>query len=322
MQSMSLTLNQPTHQPIVGIGDLVADLVVSIPTLPVEVSQHQIAQDIRLEPGGGANFLIAGARLGHPMAAIGALGADDWGYQVAELIRAEGVELSGMQHQGTTTLVVLLVSQTGQHVFLGKYGHGAKIALRSADIELIKNCGALYCAGYTLCEVRLQELALAALELAQHHNRPVYFDPGPQIVDVPPALRWKALSLTDSLLLTAEEISLLTSGSVADLIKLGPDTVIVKQGSKGCTIYSRSGVKPVLESPGYPVPVVDTSAAGDSFNAAFIVASLWGWSLTDCAKLANAVGAAKVKKLGGGRNVPTLDEVRAVIGEFEIDLEL
>ncbi len=318
MQLKNLTPNQP----IVSIGDLVADLIVSIPTLPVEAGQHQLAQDMRLEPGGGANFLIAGARLGYPMAAIGALGNDNWGHQVAKLIHAEDVELAGVQHQGTTTLVVVLVSQTGEHVFLGKYGRGSKIALRSADIELIKNCGALYCAGYTLCEVRLQELALAALEIARHHNRPVFFDPGPQIVDVPPALRRKAVSLTDSLLLTTEEIHLLTTGSVADLVKLGPDTVIVKQGSKGCTIYKRPGVKPVLESPSYPVPMVDTSAAGDSFNAAFIVARLWGWSLTDCAKLANAVGAAKVKKLGGGRNVPTLDEVKTVIDEFEIGLEL
>ena len=54
MQSVS----SPIIGPIVSIGDLVADLVVAIPTLPAEAGRHQIAEEIRLEPGGGANFLI------------------------------------------------------------------------------------------------------------------------------------------------------------------------------------------------------------------------------------------------------------------------
>ncbi len=42
--------------------------------------------------------------------------------------------------------------------------------------------------------------------------------------------------------------------------------------------------------------------------------------MAECAKLANAMGAAKVQKLGSGRSVPTLAEVRTVIGRFSIDL--
>jgi sugar/nucleoside kinase (ribokinase family) len=142
------------------------------------------------------------------------------------------------------------------------------------------------------------------------------------MVEVPPELRQQVLRLTGTLLLTEEELPLLTTGSVSDLMKEGPDTVVVKRGPGGCSIYTARKSKPFFEAPGYPVTVVDTSAAGDSFNAAFMVATLWGWPLADCAGLANAVGAAKVRKLGGGRNVPTLTEVKAVINEFDIDLEL
>ena len=97
---------------------------------------------------------------------------------------------------------------------------------------------------------------------------------------------------------------------------------MLKRGADGCAIYQNQLQKPVVDLPGYPVNVVDTAAAGDSFNAAFMVAKGWGWSLADCARLANAVGAAKVKKLGGGRNVPTLAEVRAIIKEFKVGLEV
>lgn len=308
-----------SHLPIISIGDLVADLVVSIPNLPAEAGRHQVATDIRLEPGGGANFLIAGARLGQPMAAIGALGDDDWGHQVAALIRAEGVDLSGVKHDGTTTTVIVLVSQTGEHVFLGKYGHGSKIDLGPAEVELIKCSGAIYCAGYTLRETRLVDLALEAMRVARQANIPTYFDPGPQMSDVPAGLRRQVLPLLDTVFATEEELPLLGVNSAAELLNLGPGCVVVKHGFAGCAVYSEGALQ--FESPGYPVKVVDTSAAGDSFNAAFMTARLWGWPLADCAKLANAVGAAKVQKLGGGRSVPTLAEVRAVIDEFKIDVK-
>jgi len=307
-------------RPIISIGDLVADLVVSIPALPAEAGRHQIAESIQLEPGGGANFLIAGARLGAPMAALGGLGNDDWGYRVATLIRGEGVDLLGVRHSGTTTTVVVLVGQNGGHVFLGQYGHSEPVSLRPVDVEQIESCAAVFCAGYTLNESHLQGMALDALRLARQHHRPVYFDPGPQMADVPESVRQELWPLVNTLLLTAEEIAVLTAGSAVDLLDLGPEMVVVKQGSAGCTLYEQ-GQEPVVV-PGYPVPVRDTSAAGDSFDAAFIVGAGWGWSPVECAKLANAVGAAKVQKLGGGRNVPTRADVQAVIEQFQIDISL
>jgi sugar/nucleoside kinase (ribokinase family) len=300
---------------------LVADLIVAIPTLPAEAGQHQNADEIRLEPGGGANFLIAGARLGYPMAAIGVLGDDHWGRLVAALIEAEGVDLAGVQRVGTTTMVIVLVSQSGEHVFLGKHGQTGKIVLTELEITMIKGAGAIYLAGYTLLEAGLVELALEATRLAKQTGIPIFFDPGPQIAQVSPALRQTFLSLVDTVFAAEAEIPLLVSGSVTDLINLGPSTVVVKRGPAGCVIYERDQQSPLLEAPGYPVPVVDTSAAGDSFNAGFMAARLWGWSLADAARLANAVGAAKVKKLGGGRNVPTLAEVRAIINQFGIEFK-
>ena len=49
---------------VLTVGDLVADVVVALPQLPLEIGQYQEAYFVRLEPGGAGNFLIAGARLG------------------------------------------------------------------------------------------------------------------------------------------------------------------------------------------------------------------------------------------------------------------
>jgi sugar/nucleoside kinase (ribokinase family) len=288
----------------------------------VKAGRHQEVQDIYLEPGGGANFLIAGARLDYPMQALGVLGEDTWGQQVATLIQAEGIDLAGVRYNGSTTRVIVLVSQAGEHVFLGKHGQSEAIDLTPADENMITGAGALYCAGYTLNEQGLVQAALQAMRLARQAGVPVFFDPGPQIVHTPVDLRQAVLSLIDTLLITEEEIPLLTPHSLPELMNLGPTMVVVKRGAVGCVVYGKGQEQPLVQVAGYPVPIVDTSAAGDSFNAAFIVASLWGWPLLACAKLANAMGAAKVMKLGGGRNVPTLTEIQQVLAQFESEFQL
>ncbi len=308
--------------PLVSLGDLVADLVVSIPHLPVEAGRHQVASDLRLSPGGSGNFLIAGARLGQPMAALGALGADHWGQSVAEIIAGEGVDLSLVRHTGTTTVVLVLVGQAGDHVFLGKIGEAGKIDLRSSEAALIRGAGALFCAGYTLCEAHQAAWAIEAMAVAQAAGVPVFFDPGPQLAAAPDEWRAAAWPLMDVLLTTEDEISLLGGGTLDEIFAVGPATIVVKRGAAGCTVYGRGQAAPIVEVAGHPVPVVDTSAAGDSFDAAFIAAWIWGWPLGACAQLANAVGAAKVQKLGGGLSVPTLAEVQAVITRFNLDLKL
>jgi sugar/nucleoside kinase (ribokinase family) len=308
--------------PIVSIGDLVADLVVSIPSLPAEAGRHQVANDLQLSPGGSGNFLIAGARLGQPMAALGALGDDRWGHSVAEIISTAGVDLSLVRYTGTTTVVIVLVGQSGDHVFLGKIGEAGKIALCSSETALIRRAGALFCAGYTLGEAHQAEWAIEAMRVAQAAGVPVFFDPGPQLAAAPDALRAAALPLIDVLLTTEDEISLLGRGTLSETLSAGPATVVVKRGAAGCAIYSRGQVSPLVELAGHPVPVIDTSAAGDSFDAAFVAAWVWGWPLAACAQLANAAGTAKIQKLGGGLSVPTLAEVRAVIERFSLDIKI
>jgi sugar/nucleoside kinase (ribokinase family) len=70
---------------------------------------------------------------------------------------------------------------------------------------------------------------------------------------------------------------------------------------------------------GYPVDALDTTGAGDSLDAAVIDGFLRRLPLPALGTLANAVGAAKVQKLGTGRNMPTRDEVRAILKRFGVE---
>jgi ribokinase len=314
-------LNNPASPfTVVSIGDLVVDIVVQIPSLPVEAARHQLAENIQVEPGGAGNFLIAGSRLGMQMVGLGVLGEDMFGRLAAEKLRQEGIDLSGavVDPGSTTTTVVALVDKGGRHVFLGKYGVGPRVLFTRRWQDAILQGQAAFSYGYSLREERTAAVCLEALQFAHDHGIRLFFDPGPEMAFTTPEQKQIALQAADTLLLTEEEIPILAGGregidAARSLLEQGPRQVCVKRGPRGCAILTPDGT---VEHPGYPVEVRDTSAAGDSFAAAYIYASLNGWPLDDVAAFANAMGAAKVQKTGSGSQVPTAAEVRLVLEEF------
>ena len=258
------------HSPktVISIGDLVADVIVQIPNLPVQAAQHQLARGISVEPGGAGNFLIAGARLGMRMQELGVIGDDLFGNAILAVLEREGVDTTGLVRQAgsTTTTVIVLADEMGRHVFLGKYGAGPDLAYPENWAGKIRNADAIFLSGYTLQESRLTAACLRALEAAREVGVPVFFDPGPEMVRAGSDLRERVLALSQVILMTEEEIPLMTGGSggleaVPGLLSMGAELACVKRGRDGCVLF-RAGER--VEHPGYPVEVRDTAAAGDS----------------------------------------------------------
>ena len=94
---------------VVSLGDLVADLIVPIASLPIRPLEHQVARDIKLEAGGTGNFLILAARLGMRATALGVTGEDFYGEQVRAALAQEGVVVDSVAVPAgsrTTTSIV------------------------------------------------------------------------------------------------------------------------------------------------------------------------------------------------------------------------
>jgi sugar/nucleoside kinase (ribokinase family) len=93
-----------------------------------------------------------------------------------------------------------------------------------------------------------------------------------------------------------------------------PFTLAIKQGARGAVAMRGSSEYEVAESTGLPVDVVDSTGAGDSFDAGFLHGFIEDWPLQATLDLAVACGSLSVSGIGGTAAQPTLAAARAALG--------
>lgn len=304
---------------LITLGDLVADLVVPIESLPVEAQNHQPAEYIRVEPGGTGNTLVMAQRLGLQTKAIGSVGDDDFGRKVLGMLNAEGIDtsLALTLPDSTTTTALVLVDKQAQHVFIGQFGTGQPLPYDERWRKEIEQSRAIFVAGYSLREngSLSHESLVQCLQLANQAGVPVFFDLGPAYTSAKREHVVEVFNYTRVLLATDEEICEWTgiSNSLTaahELLQQDIEIVIVKMGGAGCHIVTEGQS---LHCKAYPVVVRDTAGAGDAFAAGVIHAYLNEYSLDKMGEMANAVGAATVAQLGTGSALPTQSEVEQLL---------
>lgn len=107
--------------------------------------------------------------------------------------------------------------------------------------------------------------------------------------------------------ISAPEIKGDIKASIQKILKLGPEILIVKRGSKGVTVHYKDGKE--LEVPGFPVEILNVLGAGDAFASGFIYGYLQGWDIYKACRLGNASGAWVVQKPGCANDMPYRDEI-------------
>jgi sugar/nucleoside kinase (ribokinase family) len=125
------------------------------------------------------------------------------------------------------------------------------------------------------------------------------------------------LPYTDLLFVNDSEARMLTGSDYPRMAKdvfrdKGAKDVVVKLGPRGCIVFAGAEE---YEVPGFKVTAVDTTGAGDCFVGGFLAALHRGLSYVEAARVANAVGAMNVEKLGAAQGVLSWDETEAWIRE-------
>jgi ribokinase len=304
---------------IVVLGDLIADLSLRIPRFPVKAGDIERAEYMELGPGGATNVAIAAARLGLEVRCLGEVGHDRFGRVVLEGLEREGVDVTGVliTPQAETPVAGVVVDAQGEPAYLGYAGSLRMRRFPGRWQEIIQSAEALFADGWAENEA-VPGIILEGMQVARASRVPTFFDPGPGNPEIDRAWMAEAASKATVLLATEDEARSLTEiddplDSAHKLLQGETELVVIKRGAAGCLLLTRDDEQ---IAPGFPVNPKDATGAGDSLDAAIIYGYLKGLSLGEMGTLANAIGAAKVQKLGTGHNMPTKAEIQSVLERF------
>jgi len=292
-------------------GSLNMDLCVETPRVPA-MGETIIGGGFFTSPGGkGANQAVAAAKLGARVAMAGCVGNDAFGAQLAENLRASGVDTSHIRvvENAPTGIAVILLHHRDNYIIVDP-GANALLTPQSLPDPLI--------AASDLLVLQLEiplETARRAMELARAHGVKVLLNPAPARA-LPPDF----LALADILTPNESECALLTGlpcdtlahaeQAARALLALGVPHVAVTLGGNG-VLYSDGGG--FVHKPARSVRVVDTTAAGDSFTGALAVALADGAQFPQAIDFALAVAALTVARKGAQASLPCLEEVQEFI---------
>lgn len=304
---------------VIILGDLIMDLSLRITGFPVQAKDLTRVTYLDLGPGGAGNVAIVAARFGLPVTCLGEIGDDRFGAMLLEGLQQEGIDVAHVvvNPAGRTPVAGVLVDKAGEPAYLGYRGEQHLATLPDDWRPLLAEGQALFADGWVEYEAAAV-LIQTAFRLARASGIPTFFDPGPGNPAIDNGWHIEAASLATVLLATEEEAERLTGTAdpltaAQALLANGSELVVVKRSAAGCLLVTSTAVE---LSPGFPVTARDATGAGDSLDAAIIYGYLRDLPLAELGMLGNATGAAKVQKLGTGHNLPTLDEVQAVLARF------
>jgi ribokinase len=301
---------------IVVIGSLNMDLAVNVAKMPA-VGETLHGSDFHMIAGGkGANQAIAAARLGCSVAMVGCVGTDVFGQAILEGLTADGVDIACVHGKPEAQTGVALVTVEGSGgnsiIVVG----GANLLCASDNVEAARNL--IEQAKIIMLQLEIPlETVMYAANLAKEMGKTVILDPAP--AQPLPASLLKSVDFltpneTEAEKLSGRKITDVKSArlAAAELLGKGARAVVIKLGSQGL-LWAEGNTMEHIE--GYRVEAVDSTAAGDAFNAGLAVGLAEGRHFAEALKMANAAGALTATRLGARTSLPPRTEVDCLLGE-------
>jgi sugar/nucleoside kinase (ribokinase family) len=304
---------------LVVLGDCNPDVLVhGGDVTPAFGQQEKLVGRIDLVVGGSAAITaIAAARLGLSVALVAAVGADAAGAFMLDQLTREGVDVSAVAIRAQTpTGMTMALSRGRDRAILTALG--AMTSLTAADVPgtLVARARHVHVSSYFLLEDSLGPGLAGLLSASRAGGATTSLD-----TNWDPSERWgderlaAAIAQTDLLLPNeAEALRLSGAGSLdaaVSALGAGGRRLVVKLGERGVICVDQSARHQGSVSARHHVSVpavtpVDTTGAGDCFNAGLIAGLLQGLALPAAAALGCATGALSTGGLGGTASAPDL----------------
>jgi sugar/nucleoside kinase (ribokinase family) len=300
---------------ILVAGELNADLIMSgLPSLPI-LGQEIIGTGFQMAMGSSSAITAARlAALGAQVDFVGQVGGDDLGRFVLRELGGFGVGTQLIQIlPDTSTDVTIALTYEQDRAFLTYPGLMSTFDGAVITPALLAGYTHLHVGSFFL-QTGLQPELPRLFQMAHEAGLTTSLDTGWDPHD-----QWMknvhlgpTLALADYFFPNETEATALCGGewNPSKLAQVVGGTLIVKRGAEGALAVPASGDREPISVAGIPVEVVDTTGAGDAFNAGFIYAAVINRAaLPDALRFAAACGAQAVTQVGGATNAPTAEAV-------------
>ncbi len=286
-------------------GNLNADLVLyTVGDFPIWGSEV-IASYMGWRAGGIGNVLLCLTRLGVGVSAIANVGDDVIGQELLSMLEEAGIDISHIERSldVSTGISVCLGREDGERAFVTHLGH-----LKHLDIDLVfshrevwKEAEWVLVSGYFLLPSLGFEGTRALIDEVHAEGKAVLFDTGWDVNGWPERSVEEVLQLlegVDIFLPSLNEAQALTGetspeGCLEDLFARCPNRVVIKMGEAGSMAKTKDGI---FQQSAFHVLPLDTTGAGDCFNAGVIFGLLRSWDIQRMLQFANALAATVISR--------------------------
>ncbi|HXN99307.1 MAG TPA: ribokinase [Candidatus Acidoferrales bacterium] len=301
------------RKPIVVVGSINLDLVATAERVPLPGETLTGRAFTTFHGGKGANQAVAVGRLGYPVGMVGKVGDDTFGTQLKSALRKAGVDARAVGTvRGSSGVALINIGDDGQNNIVVVPGANGKLLPK----DITQSSALLRKAGMLLTQLEIPLITMETLAVFAHKNKiPLMLDPAPAR-ELPTGLlqcvTWITPNESETRTLCGldanEPVTPATAERCANLLlERGPKNVVIKMGSQGAFLATSTGTREMI--PPFAVKAVDSTAAGDAFNAGFAVSLLSGSAPVQAARFASAVAAISVTRRGAQPSMPSLREV-------------
>lgn len=300
---------------ILIIGSLNMDMVVEMENMPL-IGETILGKNLSYIPGGkGANQTCAVGKTGGDVVMLGCVGDDGMGETLVKNLTESGADIS--------YIVKVKGEPTGMaFIYVNEEGDNSIVVVSGAnfccDVAYLKKNDFLFKeAGYVMLQMEIPyESVFYAIKRAKELGKTVILNPAPAPDTLPEDI-WDKLDY-----ITPNETELVKLGksigsctldvekNAGKLLEKGVKNVLVTLGEKGALLINKKGS---ILYPARKVEAVDTTAAGDCFNGAFVTALSQGKEEGEAIFFANTASSIAVTRKGAQSSIPSKEEVACLV---------
>ncbi|MYL49947.1 ribokinase [Halobacillus litoralis] len=291
---------------IAVIGSSSMDLVVTSKRRP-GAGETVLGESFETVPGGkGANQAVAAARLGADVYMIGRVGEDAYGEAILNNFKSNGVQTDYVEpvtHERSGTAHIILAEGDNSIVVVKGANDHVTSAYVKEKRDFIETCDLVM-----IQQEVPEETVIETAQLCYELGVPLLLNPAPAR-EIPKRVVEQVSYLTPN----EHEAALLFHGEeLATVLKKHPNKLFITEGAAGVRYFD--GKEEVLV-PSFPVEPIDTTGAGDTFNAAFGTAIAEGMDLKESLRFANRAASLSVTGFGAQGGMPGREEVERGLAE-------